>query len=222
MKKLAVWYHTRLCGGAIDTDFAMDLMAEQMEYMNQSGLTREASQIHICTNGGIINALVASSIAPEKSTLHDNGPDSESHLPTVCKLREWVLANPGWYVCYFHAKGVTHPQDEFNQHWRRCMEDAVIDNWRQCVADLDSGYDSVGAHWLTPEQFGSMVTHPFWGGMFFWATSDFLATLPPIPCKPQCRDDWFLSERWIGTGPNRPRVRDYKPHWPGLAVCYQR
>lgn len=222
MKKLAVWYHTRIYGGGIDDLFSMSLMYDQMTYLEESGLEDAADEIHICTNGGSGNAFMAAQLSPEKAIISDNGPDSESHLPTVCKLRDWVHTHPDWYVCYFHAKGVTHPDDEFNQHWRRCMESVVIDNWRSCVADLDAGYDSVGAHWLTPEQFGSMVTHPFWGGMFFWATSNFLATLPAIPCKPITRDDWFLSERWIGTGPNRPKVKDYKPHWPGLAVCFQR
>lgn len=222
MKPISVWYHTRIEGGGIDPDFSMSLMQQQMSYLKGSGLEKAADEINICVNGGRYNALLAGALAPNKSVVHDNGEDSESHLPTVCRLREWVLSHPDWYVCYFHAKGVTHPDDDFNQHWRRCMENVVIDNWRLCVADLEAGYDSVGAHWLTPQQFGSMVTHPFWGGMFFWATSNFLATLPPIPCKPTCRDDWFLSERWIGTGPRTPRVKDYKPHWPGLSVCFQR
>jgi hypothetical protein len=222
MKPIAIWYHTRLEGGGINPDFATSLMSAQMAYLKETGLEAAASQINICTNGGVGNALLAAALAPEKAQIYDNGPDSESHLPTVCRLHEWIKTHPDWHVCYYHAKGVTHPEDEFNQHWRMCMESVVIGNWRSCVADLENGYDSAGAHWLTPEQFGSIVTHPFWGGMFFWATSNFLATLPPIPCKPTCRDDWFLSERWIGTGKNRPKVRDYKPHWPGLAVCYQR
>lgn len=214
MNPLAVWYHTRIEGNGLNPDFAASLMAEQMQRLRDSGLA-DAAEIFVAVNG---DPWIASALAPAKSTLVDNGPEAESHLPTVVKLGIWVKQHPEHYVCYFHAKGVTHPGDAFNRQWRHCMERVVLDGWQRCVKDLEN-LDSAGAHWLTPEKYGSMVTHPFWGGMFFWARASYLSILPPVPDKPTCRDDWFLSERWIGTGPRRPKVRDYAPHWPSAKDC---
>lgn len=217
--KLALWYHCRLEGGTpcINPDFAMPLMADQMKELKDSGLDC-ADEIHIVSNGGHSNLLYAAMLAPEKSIMHDNGPRAESHLPTVNLLRQWLPDHPDWAVLYFHSKGVTHPGDATYHAWRKCMDRCVLTEWRRCVHDLQH-FESVGPHWLTPEQHPGMVKTPFWGGMFFWATARFLLTLPSIPQAPQCREDWFLSEGWIGMGPRRPRVRDYRPHWPSLAAC---
>ena len=98
------------------------------------------------------------------------------------------------------------------------MERHVIEHWKQCVADLEAGCDTVGAHWLSKEKYGPQVTIPFWGGMFFWAKASFLAELPGLPSAPNCRQDWFLSENWIGMG-RAPKLKDYADHWPGLIPC---
>lgn len=217
-ERLAVWYHTRLCGAGLNEDFAVALMAEQMARLKRCGLAA-AAEVYIAVTGGEGNPLLAAALAPNHARLIDHGPGSESHLPTVKSLREWLPAHPGYRVCYFHAKGVTHPGDGFNRQWRYCMESVILDGWQRCVLDLEAGADSVGAHWLTPERFGSQVRTPFWGGMFFWASAKFLLTLPAIKEKPSCRDDWFLSEGWIGMGPHRPKVIDYRPHWPSAIKC---
>ena len=121
-------------------------------------------------------------------------------------------------MCFWHIKGVTHPGDLLNHAWRKCMEWHVINHWKRCVADLDAGYETVGAHWLTKDKYGPQVTTPFWGGAFFWAKASFLAELPALPAAPTCRQDWFLSENWIGMG-RAPKVKDYADHWPGLTPC---
>lgn len=224
--KLAVWYHVTLSGPVqepggqmIDEDHAVNVMAEQMRDLKESGLAK-VSQIHIASNGGPGNALLAAALAPNHARLIDNGPDAVSLLPTVCRLREWLPGHEDWAVCFFHAKGTTHPAtDKLNRVWRECMERTVIGNWKRCVNDLKLGFDSVGAHWLTREKYGPQVATPFWGGMFFWATVKYLSTLPPIPERPTCRNDWFLSEGWIGMGSKPPRVLDYRQHWPNLRDC---
>lgn len=221
--KLAIFYHTRLDGGQnppLNPDVAMPMMAEQMAALRESGLEEASREIHIVSNGGAGNLLLAAALAPDKSILHDNGPAAESHLPTVNYLRAWLPTHPDWYVCYFHLKGVTHPGERLYHHWRKCMESAVIWKWRTCVSNLEAGLDSVGAHWLTPERYPGTVKSPFWGGMFFWARAEFLLTLPALPEAPRSREDWFLSEGWIGSGPQRPRVFDFSPHWPSLVACH--
>lgn len=218
--KISVWYHTRLFGGEppINPDCAIPLMTEQMATLRACGLEAKADEIVVCINGGNDNQVAARVVSPLKARFIDNGPDSKSMLRTVNKLRAWSLEHKDWYVCFGHIKGVTHPHDQFNRVWRLCMEKVVWHKWRQCVADLDAGYDTVGAHWLTKEVYGPQVTFPFWGGMFWWAKASFLAELPVLPDAPRCRQDWFLSENWIGMG-RYPNVKDYAPHWPGLKPC---
>ena len=217
---LAIWYHIRLFGGNpyIDPDHSIPLMMDQMNSLEQTGLLASAEKVFICVNGGTLDQAAARSLAPAKAVVLDNGPQAESLLPTVERLWQWANLNPDWYVLFFHAKGVTHPQDPLTVAWRHCMEYAVLTHWRRCVADLDAGYDTVGAHWLTRERYGPQVTFPFWGGMFYWVRAAFLAELPRLPLAPATRADWFLPENWIGMC-RAPRVKDYAPHWPNLQAC---
>lgn len=219
--KIAVWYHCRLFGGEppIDPDYSITLMAEQMKTLRTAGLEQAATEILICVNGDTQNRIVARQLAPAKSTFIDHGRDALGLLRTVNCLRSWCQCHPDWIVCFWHIKGVTHPWDTLNTLWRQCMEKWVIINWRKCVADVGSNFETVGAHWLTPEQYHGIVKVPFWGGQFFWARASFLAELPALPDNPTRREEWFLSENWIGMG-RRPRVRDYAPHWPGLQTCH--
>lgn len=222
MNPLAVFYHVCLAYDGdppVPMDHASAVMLEQMNLLRDSGLEDSASEIRVYSNGGCGNGLVAAQLAPKKAQVINNGWDAIGLNRTVNKLREWLPAHPDWFVCFFHNKGATHPDDHFNQVWRRCMDGAVIANWRACVRDLASGYDSAGAHWLTRARYGPQVNTSFWGGMFFWATAQFLLTLPAIKDRPECREDWFLPEGWIGTGPREPKVMDYRPHWPGMGPC---
>lgn len=218
--KIAIWYHTRLFDGEppINPDVSVPLMMEQMETITKCGLLDSAADLVVCVNGGNDNKAGARSLAPSKARFIDNGSGAKSLLPTVGRLREWCQRHPDWLICFFHIKGVTHPEDATYLTWRRCMEKHVLLRWRQCVRDMETGLDTVGAHWLTKEKYGPCVTFPFWGGMFFWARSNFLAELPPLPETPQCRNDWFLSENWIGMG-RTPKLKDYADHWPGLNSC---
>lgn len=218
--KTALWYHTRLFGGnpPLNPDYSITLMTQQMARLKTSGLLDAASALFVCVNGNGENRTGVRCLAPAKAQFIEHGPQAESLLPTINVLRLWCMANPDWLVCFFHIKGVTHPWDPLTTYWRGCMEKWVIGHWQTCVKDMGLGYDTVGAHWLTPEQYPGLVRHPFWGGQFFWAKSSFLAELPELPNAPACRDDWFLSENWIGMG-RRPKAKDYAHHWPSLQDC---
>ena len=223
MSPIAVWYHIRLYGGEppIDPDFSIPLLAEQMAALKACGLLAEADEFFIAINGDDADAQVARMFSPcPRTKLIVHGPAANSLLRTVNALRRWAAQHQDWLVCFFHNKGVTHPGDELNRVWRLCLEACVLGQWRQCVADLNAGCDTVGAHWLTKEKYGNSVTFPFWGGMFFWAKASFLASLPELPLDPTCREDWFLPENWIGMG-RTPKLKDYADHWPSLKSCGQ-
>jgi hypothetical protein len=213
---IAIFYHSIFSGGTIpvDTGYACEIMAEQMRALKVSGLLDEADEFHIGINGGPEDIDVAKLFVPcpvAKFTAHGIGATTE--IPTLNCLRRWLSGHEDWYVLYHHLKGVTHPRQELFTAWRRRLEKAVVWNWRDCVKQLDNGVDSCGAHWLTPEQFPTLVFGPpFWGGTFWWAKAKYLMTLPPLP-----EATWqnrFEAEKWIGRGPKRPIVKDYCPGWP--------
>ena len=212
---IAVFHHCVLSGDVvpIDTEFACSILHEQMAALSQSGLLAEADEFYVGLNGGEEDAQIARMFLPAKAKLIVHGPGMITEIPTLTSLRNWLPGHEGWKVLYHHAKGVSHPGHASYTIWRRRMEMAVVWGWRDCVAQLDNGLDACGCHWLTPEQFPTLVhDYPYFGGTFFFATAKFLMTLPSLP-----GDAWhnrFAAENWIGSGPRRPRVKDYCPGWP--------
>jgi hypothetical protein len=228
---IAVFYHCRLSGGrnylnygdpnrsAINPDYARAQFRDQMDVFVKSGLNKVRTHFFIGVNGPAEDVAFVRANCPPETTVIEHGDSAESLAPTVCSIQEFITRGAGWKVCFWHAKGVSHAHDPLNIAWRRCMERCVIWNWSRCVTDIGGRFDSTGAHWLTPENHPGLVHSPFWGGMFFWAKSEFLMTLPAIKKIPDNTQDWYGPEHWIGLGRRRPVVRDYAPHWPGLAPC---
>lgn len=215
MKPIAVFYHCILSGGTIpiDTGYACSLLGDQMEALNKSGLTDACEELYVGVNGGPEDVSMARMICPSKSRFLAHGRGTTTEIPTLKCLEGWVAQHPDWYVMYHHLKGVTHPYEPLYAAWRQRLEDAVVWGWRNCVADLNSGLDSSGAHWLTPEQYPTLVIGtPFWGGTFWWATTKYLSMLPPLP--PAIWQNRYEAERWIGRAPRRAHVHDYYPGWP--------
>ena len=211
--RIAVFYHCKLSGGGIpDPDFAVALAAGQLQALSESGLTEAAAECHIGVNGDESDALLAACFCPAHSQLHSHGLAARTEIPTMNLIARWVKTHPGWSVLYHHTKGVTHPKMESYSRWRDRMQLACVTNWRRCVQDLDSGADAVGCHWLTPERYPGAVTSPFFGGTFWWARSDYLRQLPPLP-----EATWqnrFEAESWIGRRRPYPKIVDYHPGWP--------
>jgi hypothetical protein len=212
--KIAVWYHCLISGGSvpINTDFALNIIAEQMHALEQSGLARAAQEFVFAVNGDETDGLAASSLAPAKAKLVCHGKGVTSEIPTMNLIRAWLLGHEDWYVLYHHSKGVTHPGREAFAVWRRRMQHVCVENWQPCVASLDAGYDAAGAHWLTPEQFPGAVTSPFFGGTFWWSTAKYLSQLPPLPAATWANR--MEAESWIGRRRPYPKVRDFLPGWP--------
>ncbi|HWA78035.1 MAG TPA: hypothetical protein VG937_37125 [Polyangiaceae bacterium] len=220
MGKIGIFYHTRLDGGSppIDSVHALRVLGEQIGDLLSSGLYEAASEITFGVNASSESAQLCRTMSPSKIEVVHHTPEYQSELPTFSRLRQWLEGHQDWYVLYHQAKGVRSPNSEVTKAWRRCMSRHLVHNWRECVADLDRGFDAVGCHWLTPEQFPRIRT-PYFGGNFWWAKASFLATLPELPVTASCREDFYLAETWIGRGPQWPKVRDYAPHWPGLEEC---
>lgn len=219
MNKIAIFYHTLFFRGnpPVKCVAAQSITYEQMfEALIPSGLLYWASEFYVGINGGDESVEIADKLIPKKAKITYHGLHQRSELQTLLILQRWLPEHPDWYVCYFHVKGGTHPHlDIFNTIWRHCMQKTVINDWVKCVSDLDDGYETVGAHWLTPELFPGMVGRPIWGGNFWWAKASFLLELPKLPDQ---SDNYYLPEAYIGSG-RMPLAKDYAPHWPNLPGC---
>jgi hypothetical protein len=208
--KIAVWYHCLLKGPGINPDYAVALLQSQMNALRDSGLAKEASEIRVGINGSVSEVLLVSCFSPRSDTFFSCHPKGQSEIPTMQMLRCWL--KPGWFVLYFHMKGVSHPNEKSYENWRQRMEQACVWNWKQCVGDLDRGFDAVGCHWLTPERFPGAVTSPFFGGTYWWSRSEYLMQLPPLPEDSYANR--FEAESWIGRRRPYPLIKSYIDGWP--------
>lgn len=128
---------------------------------------------------------------------------------TLHPLHEYSQTHDG-AILYAHTKGASDPST-INIAWRRSMSWHLVRNLHACKGAIEQGYDVVGCHWLTPEEFPGHVQHaplPCLGGNFWLASCEYLKRL--APCAVSCRHD---AEGWIGTGD--PNVLDLFPGWPG-------
>lgn len=213
MKPIAVFYHCIISTGSqrqIDSDYALNLVSDQMSAVKQSGLSDVALEMIVGINGGDSDAFAVAMLCPNKATVICHGKGSTTEIPTMNILREWAKTHPDWYVLYHHTKGVSTPN--LADGWRRRMELYCVWNWKVCVSALDSGSEACGCHWLTPEQNPGVIHSPFFGGTFWWAKSGYINRLPPLP-EPTWQNR-YEAETWIGKGNPRPRVSDFYTGWP--------
>jgi hypothetical protein len=210
--RIAVFYHCVLSGPRIPSEeHAMSVLISQMAAWRNSDLEKIADENHVGLNGTDSQAMVLSSVIPANSILHIHGPRAQTELSTLHELQLWL--KPGWAVLYHHIKGVQYPDNPVWDRWRKCMQNACVWNWRACVEALEQGFDTAGAHWMTSKKY-PMVSpdHRYWGGNFWWATSDYLLTLTSLP--PDQYERRYDAEVWIGSGPRTPKARDFANHFP--------
>lgn len=230
MKPIAIFYHALFFLDSPDNliENAATIVHGQMELLKDTGLLNAASEFHVGLNGGQESLELARLLIPSKAKITLHGLQCHNECRTLRMLEQWLPSHADWYVFYFHAKGCTHPaEDPLRTRWRGCMTRNLISNWRQCVADLDAGFESVGCHWMTGAQ--TPPGQSIWAGNFWYAKASFLCTLPSIMKRERLKvsgldsvDSRYEGEVWIGNGPRLPSVRDY--HGPGwnpskIATC---
>lgn len=210
---IAVWYHCKVSGSGIpDRGAALEIVRGQMSALAESGLAKAAEAIHLGVNGSPDDAADVKGMAPEKALLHFHGKAARSELPTFALLRRWLPTHSNWAVFYHHSKGVTQPASEEKAHHRELMEKALVWNWTTCLADLLRGFEAVGINLVDPDTRPIFGKYRFFAGNFWWAQSNYLLQLPPLPASvteysvPQrC-----LAEMWIGRCQRRPIMLDYE------------
>lgn len=121
-------------------------------------------------------------------------------------------------VMYAHTKGAAYPLNH-STAWRDCMTKRVVREARIALKHLDAGADTVGPHWLTPREFPHVITSPFYGGNFWWATTEHLSKLRPINGDDLRDEHRFDAEQWIGSVVPRNPV-NLVSGWPGTP-CFR-
>jgi len=221
MKPIAVFYHCLFYGGSpIDyLPCAIYIVREQMDDLRHSGLLEAASFMCVGVNGGRESEGWAKRVLPAKAQVVFHGTDYHNELGTIRLIEQWLPDHPGWHVLYFHAKGATHATaNPLRTNWRRCMMRNLVLQWRRCVADLESGQEAVGCHWMTGEK--TPPGQSIFAGNFWWAESDYMRTLPSVMIRDRIKvsgvksiESRYESEVWLCNGPRLPKVRDYHPAW---------
>lgn len=200
---------------------AVRIVQSQVADLRNSGLMAAADYFLAGVNGSGESSRIALDTFPPNCRQVFHGLKSRSENLTLVELEKWLKATAPeeWYVLYFHAKGAV-VRNAINDRWRNCMMRNLVTEWRRCVADLDTGLESVGCHWNR----GLDATQNYWAGNCWWARASFLRSLPSIferECikkhgiEAECSR--FEAEVWIGNGPRLPTRKDYHPG--GLGLC---
>jgi len=221
------YFHARLSGGknvdsgaSINSAYGRQQFREQMASFTQTGLLQSCEQFLIGLNGCDEDAeFVSRFVQPNVVVVHHG--NCESLLPTMYHLQKLLPKYESMAIGFAHTKGITKPGDAMTTAWRDCMEKHVVHDWRKCVLDLQNGYDAVGCHWLhnspndpNANRWGG---NSFFGGVFWWSTHKYLATLPDLPPRATDRHSWYLPELWLGNG--KPRIKDYHASFPNTVGC---
>lgn len=130
--------------------------------------------------------------------VRDTGLPNLYEGSTLYHLHQYCLDHPNEYVVYYHTKGVLSIGVE-TKLWRELLDEIIINQWQMRYYDIQD-YDVVGV--------GDSSPHDILSGNYFWAKSNYVATLPnPLDIF----EDRFSFERWLFiNNPSKKIVFDLK------------
>jgi hypothetical protein len=204
--RLAHYYH------CFNSPVISHIINEHLDYLDHSGLAKELGVMHMGLVGGHSSDGYILDIAGRIKIDVVAEADEGWEQVTLDVLHDDACADKFDAALYLHSKGASDPS-QWNDAWRRSMTISVVGHWRECIEKMEAGWDVVGCHWLTPQQFPQLVATPFYGGNAWWSTAEYLRTLP----KP-LRDTRHDAEAWLGQ--NNPKAYDLRPGWPGFNTIY--
>ncbi len=169
---------------------------EQMKRIKESGLYDAADSISLGVLGdGDISPYKKR--YPKLNILFQTSDLSLYERPTILALHDFCTRTSNKsLVLYLHTKGVSKvPPSDNVRDWTYMMEYFLIDHWKSCVEALKK-YDACGCNWW--ESYPSHIN--FFGGNFWWATSDYIKILPGY-----IGEGYIDPENWIGI--NLPKIK---------------
>jgi hypothetical protein len=192
------------------------VLDQQYLLIQSSGLLDAADTVFLCGNGQSNTFIpwMKKQTSEKLMYAHCNPHSAFYEYPTLNFLHSQAR-DPGdaYQILYIHLKGLSRPADQCMTDWRNFLQWAVIERWQECV-QLLADHDCVGANWETEPW-------PHFSGNFWWARSDYVATLPALIHPEDCMNQnrtlfkthydggppyWrFDMEAWIGSG--NPRYK---------------
>jgi len=180
-----------------------NVMDQQWDLIEKSGLEDAASEINICINGQpwTIDAWNRSKNSNKNvvktKTIFVNKDAAYHEWPTLMQMHHTAkTSEKPFYICYIHLKGLLRWGDPNVGDWRDFMNYFTIERWRDNVEALDQGAQVVGTNYNTEPW-------PHFAGNFWWAKSDYVATLDPL----------HHPEDKLNRGYTQFKPHPTNPHW---------
>lgn len=161
-----------------------DVVNDQIVKLQYSGLYDAAEAVYCFVSGQDADACVEllRSCGKKFQVVISCPPDTTHERLTLHGIMNPLLGavKAETKVLYIHSDVVTRTAP-----WRYAMEYFLIKKWRDCVANLDSGDDTVGIFMQTEPKL-------HYSGNFWWARGSHLQKLP-LPIGPVYSD----PETWV-------------------------
>jgi hypothetical protein len=154
------------------------IVAERFDKLKSSGLLDNAElYVYLHYDRDCYTDLINSQTHKNIHWLYCDSSKEESEHPTAILMQKFAVENQEpFYALYLHQKGITATGTDKQHkmsHWRWLMDYWCIENWQECVKQLDTGYNIVGCNLLH-----NPVTH--FSGNQYWAKSNFIASWPKL------------------------------------------
>lgn len=179
---------------------------EHFDALHRYGLYEQLDELYIGFVGSEDNVAAAERKISETITFTTVNRSLDGWEQETMRLIPSLIDNVDGYVFYAHTKGAWHIS-AFNDAWRRSMTYFNVVKWQDAVSCLNN-YDAYGCHICHAEDTGDN----YYGGTFWWATTDYLKTLPPV-----AEEHRWGAEGWIGTN-KAVRQYDANPGWPNESI----
>ena len=155
-----------------DLPGAFDVMSEQLTLASESGLLDAADEVVLCTNGKPESFNGAKEVLAEYENVtfvHTSDSAGNWEYPTLDLLHQECASVPEeeCYICYFHLKGLSRPNDAKAVEWRQYLNYWTIERWEDNVKKLDEGMDTVGVDFIE-------APWPHYSGNFWWARASYI------------------------------------------------
>lgn len=161
--KIIIFFHVATIGNY------QEIVDEIFDSLIISNLINVADNIYVCVVGnGNIN--VPSNKNIKISQIHDINTGEFYTLNCIENYVKNIISNDK--ILYIHTKGVTSPNNECINDWRKYMIYFNIEKYNEAIKYLES-FDTYGV---------DLVMHPtkHYSGNFWWSNSNHIKKLPPI------------------------------------------